>query len=65
MEGLRANVARLALRVGGAFLDRDRNASEYFSFALYCSAPPAFFINLQSWSCPPSFQCCTWHSVPQ
>ena len=33
-------------------------------FALYFSAPPAVFINLQSWSCPPSFQCCTWQARP-
>ena len=40
-------------------------ASVYFLFALYCSAPPERFIFLQSWSWPPSFQCCTWHSGPQ
>ena len=40
-------------------------ASAYFLFALYCSAPPAFLIFLQSVSWPPSFQCCTWHSAPQ
>ena len=40
-------------------------ASVYLLFALYCSAPPAFFMLLQSLSCPPSFQCCTWHSGPQ
>ena len=40
-------------------------ASEYFLFALYCSAPPAFLIFLQSVSWPPSFQCCAWQAAPQ
>ena len=30
--------------------------------ALYCSAPPAFFIFLQRLSWPPLSQCCFWHS---
>ena len=40
-------------------------ASAYLLFALYCSAPPAFFITLQSLSWPPCSQCCFWHSGPQ
>ena len=55
MEGLRADVARLALRVLRARLAATATASAYFLFALYCSAPPAFFIFLQSWSWPALF----------
>ena len=39
-------------------------ASVYFLFALYCSAPPAFFIFLQSASCPPSFQADSASRIP-
>ena len=47
--------ARLALRVVGARSAATATASAYFVLALYCSAPPAFFIGLQSLSWPPSF----------
>ena len=58
MEGS-CNVASARLVSSAHFSAAGALASAYFLFALYCSAPPERFIFLQSWSWPPSFQCCT------
>ena len=65
MEGLRADVARLALRVPRARLRRDRYGRRVLLIRIVLLGAASFLIFLQSLSCPPSFQCCSWHAGPQ
>ena len=65
MEGLRADEARLALRVVRAFLGRDRDGLRVLLICVVLLSAACFFYFLQSLSWPPSCQCCTWHSAPQ
>ena len=63
MQGLRADVARLPLATSAHASAATATASAYLLFALYRSAPPAFYFLAEL--VRPSFQCCTWHSGPQ
>ena len=56
-------MAASALGVVHAFLDRDRDFLSVLLIRIILFGAACFLYFFTYWSWPPSFQCCTWHSV--